>query len=102
MNDEERQAAFAAEMDCDDAYKDKVLRSFFREGELTSIPAQLKKKLVVYRHIADAFEPGREYSEGQVKAVLLGFHPDFCTLRRGLVDAGLLTRENGVYKRAES
>ncbi len=101
MDDTERQAAFDAEMEYDDAFREKTLRAFFHGDELVTIPSQLKKKLVIYRHIAEKFERGREYSEGQVNAVLLGINPDFCTLRRGLVDRGLLTRENGVYKRPE-
>ena len=99
MTEEERLAARQAELEYDDAFRDKVLRSFFRDGALTQIPAQFKKKIVVYRHIAGLFEPDRTYSEGQVNALLLGVHPDFCTIRRGLIDEGLLERHDGVYKR---
>ena len=101
MTDEEREAALKAELAYDDAFRDKVLRAFFHDGELTNIPSQLKKKIVIYRHIGELFETGREYSEGQVNAILLGVYPDFCTIRRGLIDAGILDRENGVYKRRE-
>jgi len=34
-----------------DAGEAKVIRSFFRDGRLVSIPAREKKKLVVLRHI---------------------------------------------------
>ena len=99
MTEEERLAARKAELDYDDAFRDKVLRSFFHDGALTQIPAQFKKKIVVYRHIAELFEVDRPYSEGQVNALLLGVNPDFCTIRRGLVDEGLLERHDGIYTR---
>ena len=43
--------------------------------------------------------PGRTYTEREVSDALAEFHPDFFTLRRELVELGLLKRENGVYWR---
>ena len=88
------------ELIADEAYRANVKRCFFKEGKLKCIPAQLKKKKVVYALLAEAFEPGRAYEEREVNEALAAIHPDFCTLRRGLVDEGLLTREGGVYRRA--
>lgn len=38
------------------------------------------------------FEPGRRYSEREVNAVLSSRYDDYSTLRRYLIDEGLLTR----------
>lgn len=83
----------------EDAYRKKVLATFFRFGRLVSIPAQLKKRQVILEQIAEAFEPGRAYTEREVSLVLLDFHDDVAALRRGLVELGLLTRSAGIYQR---
>lgn len=77
-----------------DAFDRRVVRDFSRrDGTLREIPAQQKKLQAVLRHIARQFQPGRDYSERQVNAVLAGFHPDIASLRRGLISYGLLARE---------
>jgi hypothetical protein len=82
------------------AYDRKVLRDCSRpDGSLKTIPAQHRKLLAVLRSLAQAFRPGRPYSEAQVNRILRRFHQDTATLRRELVGAGLLTRERGVYRR---
>lgn len=83
----------------EDPYRARVLRSFLRDGRLTRIPAQRKKRDVILHELASLFEPGRTYSEREVSDALAGFHPDFFTLRRELVGLGLLARERGVYWR---
>ena len=40
--------------------------------------------------VAERFEPGREYDEKQVNGILLELYDDYVTLRRLLVDDGLL------------
>ena len=77
-----------------------VLRAFFKDGRLTSIPVVQSKRLVVLDHIALVFEPGRRYAETEVNAALLAFHPDTAALRRYLVDAGMLSRADGCYWRS--
>jgi len=83
----------------EDAYRDKVLRTFFRHGRLVSIPAQLRKRQIVIERLAEEFEPGRAYSEREVNQVLVEFHDDVATLRRGLIEHKLMEREHGVYRR---
>jgi ArsR family transcriptional regulator, arsenate/arsenite/antimonite-responsive transcriptional repressor len=82
-----------------DPYAARVLRSFVRDGRLTAIPAQRRKRDVVLAYLATEFEPGRAYPENEVNALLGVYHPDHATLRRELVDAGLLRRERGLYER---
>ena len=72
-----------------------VLRPYLVDGRLTKIPAQRKKRQLVLEYLASQFEPGRRYAEKDVNAMLEAFHEDFCTLRRELVMAKLLDREDG-------
>ena len=83
----------------EDAYRDKVLRTFFKRGRLTNIPAQLKKRIIVLEKIVQEFEPEREYPEREVNGILLDFHEDVATLRRGLISQGLMERDKGIYRR---
>lgn len=83
-----------------DPYRERVLRAFFRDGRLTTIPAQLKKKVVVMHELGHLFEPGRRYLEREVNAILGEWHPDVFTLRREMVGMGVMARERGVYWRA--
>ena len=78
-----------------------VLRAFFEDGRLTTIPAQGAKRLVVLRYLRDrCFSEDREYPEREVNQLLALVHPDVAALRRYLVDSGLMTRAAGVYRRA--
>ena len=82
-----------------DAYQQKVLKTFFKHGRLTHIPAQLKKRMVILEKLSESFEPEREYSEMEVNHILLDFNDDVATLRRGLIEHKLLNRDKGVYWR---
>jgi hypothetical protein len=84
-------------------YDVKVLRAFLVDGRLASIPAQAKKRDVVLRYLLDAcFPDDRDYPEKEVNQRLALFHRDVAALRRYLVDAGLMTRSAGIYRRTEA
>jgi hypothetical protein len=76
------------------------LAAFFRNGRLETIPAGAKRRQAVLAHIASQFAAGREYREDEVNRILQTIHRDHATLRRYLVDAGLLRRDHNVYRRA--
>jgi hypothetical protein len=81
--------------------EERVLRSFVRHGRLVSIPAQGAKRQVILRYLLDAcFSEDRVYTELEVNRLLGAYHPDVAALRRYLVDAGLMTRSGGEYRRA--
>ena len=82
-----------------DAYRQKVLGTFFKRGRLVQIPAQLKKFQIVMEHIVQEFEPGRQYTEQEVNKMLVEFNEDVASLRRGLIDVGLMERAKGIYWR---
>ncbi len=83
----------------EDAYRDKVLKTFLRHGRLIQIPRQLKKRQVIMSHIVQEFEPDRDYSEMEVNHILLEFHEDVASLRRELLSNKLMTRERGNFRR---
>ena len=79
-----------------DAWDRKVLATFTGpDGRFTQWPMQRKKLEVLLRHAATALEPGREYHERELNALLRRFSDDVATLRRGMVDHGLVAREPG-------
>jgi hypothetical protein len=81
--------------------QEKVVRAFLREGRLVSIPAKTSKRDLLLPVILDrCFPDDRDYEEKEVNMRLALLHPDVAALRRHLVDAGLMTREAGIYRRA--
>jgi hypothetical protein len=76
-----------------------VLRTFFRDGRLTEIPAKRSKRRIVLERIALEFDPGRRYDEKEVNAIVGAFFNDNAALRRSLVDEGYLARDHGIYWR---
>lgn len=85
----------------EEAYRQRVIDSFFKYGRLTAIPKQRKKERIVLEVIAERFDPGRVYAECEVNDIISAFHDDFCTIRRDLVGEGLLARGERGYWRPE-
>lgn len=82
-----------------DAYRDKVLSTFFRHGRLRQIPTQQKKRQVIMEKLVEEFDLDQDYSEQEVNRVLIEFHDDVATLRRELIACQLMTRVKGSYRR---
>jgi predicted transcriptional regulator len=79
------------------SYDRKVLAAFSRpDGSFKAFPVQEKKFLVLLRHVVQAFEPGKKYTEKQVNQTLSRFHEDTAQLRRGLVEYQLMARDTVV------
>ncbi|WP_407564572.1 DUF2087 domain-containing protein [Streptomyces sp. 184] len=76
--------------------------SYFRRGRLTSIPGNAEVRARVLAVVKDAFEPGVTYSEAKVNAICGEWLDDWVSLRRALVDEGLLRRNGSgtAYARA--
>jgi hypothetical protein len=77
----------------------RVLRNFVVDGRLVRLPARHAQKQVVLGYVARRFDGSRSYEEREVNELLHGFHDDTASLRRYLVDEGLLEREAGVYRK---
>ncbi|MFN2521354.1 MAG: DUF2087 domain-containing protein [Candidatus Limnocylindria bacterium] len=78
---------------------DPDLWRFFRDGRLETIPAARPMRRRALEHVAARFDGGRDYSEREVNAILFTLHSDVASLRRYLVDEGLLARDHGIYRR---
>jgi hypothetical protein len=78
------------------------VRALFSRGRLVEIPRAPALRLELLRHLAERFEPGRSYREAEVNALLREVHDDHAALRRYLVDARLLGRDDdgATYWRA--
>ena len=80
--------------------REKVVRAFLRDGRLVSIPAKPSKRDLLLPVILDrCFPEDRDYEEREVNMRLALLHPDVASLRRYLVDGGLMTRRAGIYRR---
>ncbi|MDH3293467.1 MAG: DUF2087 domain-containing protein [Acidimicrobiia bacterium] len=80
--------------------RQRILDQCFEGERLVHMPAKHSHRLVVLDHLAQRFEPGRNYSERQANALLSKADPDTASLRRYLVDASLLDRTDGRYRRS--
>ena len=98
---EEESAEADLQAQRDEAYRQKVLKTFFQYGKLLSIPSQKKKERIVLEELVKSFETGREYTEREVNIILADFHDDFCTLRRDMIGEGLMVRDHQVYRRVD-
>jgi len=85
-----------------DEWERKVLADFSEHGRLKGIPAGERKRLVILRWFARKFEPGRRYPELEVNAIIAEFANDYASVRRYLVDHGLMERRASVYWRVET
>ena len=70
------------------------------DGRLLAMPRKRTTRTVVLAHIAQCVPRGVEHDEESVNGWLRGFSDDVATLRRYLVDEGLLLRRPpGLYRR---
>ena len=84
-----------------DAETRDVLRNFVDGPRLRSIPAQRRKKEIVFEELLRRLPRRREYAEAELNRFLEVHHPDFCTIRRELIMGRYMQRDAGVYRLAE-
>ncbi len=78
----------------------KVLDAFVRNGRIRSMPTAPGKREILLDWLAGTFDVGRRYTEAEVNSALDGHAEDHVSLRRALVDAGMLDRDDGTYWRS--
>lgn len=81
----------------EEMYRRKIIKSFMPNGYCEVMPAQVKKRMVIYEEIFRQFDPSRTYPEKEVNEIIGRIHGDFCTVRRMFVSMGWMQRENGIY-----
>jgi hypothetical protein len=96
---EPRGAVFVARLD---RIRDAAAELAGDRPRFVEIPRAPERRLAFLREIAERFEPGRTYTEPEVNDVLRAVHDDHVALRRYMVDAGLLLRDDAgsSYSRA--
>lgn len=89
----------AIAVDHNEYVKQTVLRHFFSsDGTLKQIPAQRKKKLIVFEHMLTGLQMGERYTERQINQHILRFHEDYCTVRREFIINHFMYRDHGLYE----
>ncbi len=78
--------------------REKVIRNYFVDGKLKTIPSKLKRKQIVFECILKNLKPDMAYDEKTINKVIEQFHADYCTVRREMVDLGMMTRDGGDYR----
>ena len=96
----ERVQQFAAGPDLD-REQHKVLSAYFDGPKLTSIPAQRRKKEIVFEEILRRLPDRESYPEATLSRLLEKIHPDFCTIRREFIMGRYMERERGVFRWTE-
>ncbi len=77
--------------------KRKVLRSFFEGSRLLQIPAQRKKKEIVFEEILRRIPRRKTYSEREISRFIEAIHPDYATIRREFIMGNYMERAAGIY-----
>jgi hypothetical protein len=80
---------------------DKILGRFLEGNQLTHIPTNHTKRMVVLDWVVNKFEIGINYPERAINEVLSRHYPDYASLRRALIDYGFMQREKGIYWRTD-
>ncbi|MBX9972157.1 metalloregulator ArsR/SmtB family transcription factor [Cytobacillus firmus] len=77
----------------------RVIENFFtRDGKLKNIPAQRKKKLMVFEHLIKGLKMGKKYEEKELNEYIKHYHEDYATIRREFIINHYMYRENGIYE----
>ncbi len=78
-------------------YRDKVLKTFMKKNKLTKLPVQHKKKLIILDEFVKKFRTDKKYEEKEIDSIINQVYGDHCTIRRLLIDEGLMKREKQIY-----
>lgn len=79
--------------------KAEVLRNFLTpDGRLKNIPAQRKKKLIVFEFLVKKLHIGHKYTEAELNEFIKQYHADYATIRREFIINHYMYRENSIYE----
>lgn len=99
LPDPEKMIDFIADIPKNYNRVNEIMLRFLDGERIKQIPVKAAHKNYVLRYLASKFEPGKDYTEAQVNAVIDQWHTfgDYFILRRELADSGLLRRlPNGL------
>ncbi|CAM3763897.1 metalloregulator ArsR/SmtB family transcription factor [Mesobacillus thioparans] len=79
--------------------RQKVIENFMtKEGKLKNIPAQRKKKLLIFEYMVRGLKVGKKYPEKELNEYIKKFHEDYATIRREFIINHYMYREKGIYE----
>lgn len=77
----------------------KVLKAYLNpDGTIRQLPQEGRKMEIILHFILDVFPFDVAFTEKEVNTILRRFHLDTATLRRNLIDYGLMARESDGSK----
>jgi len=77
----------------------KVLKAYLNaDGTIKEFPLETKRLRILLNFVVDVFAFDANYTEKEVNTILRRFHVDVASLRRDLVDHGLMARESDGSK----
>ncbi len=77
----------------------KVLKAYLNpDGTIKQLPQEGRKMWIILQFVVDAFPLNTNFTEKEVNTLLRRFHVDTATLRRNLIDYGLMARESDGTK----
>jgi len=74
-------------------------RFFEADGRIRKLPAKASDRRLALAAVAARLPAGTPLPEREINERLRAIYPDYCTLRRELVDGGFLSRAAGIYLR---
>jgi biotin operon repressor len=78
--------------------KRQVLKNFFDGDRLKRIPAQRRKKEIVFEEILRRLPERDVYTERALSRMIEAIHSDFCTIRREFIMGKYMERDKGKYR----
>jgi hypothetical protein len=80
--------------------RDRILSRFMPGSQVLAWPESLMQQRYLAEEIVKRFAEDTRYTEREVDTILKEVYAeDHCTLRRSLIDFGLMNRDHGVYWR---
>ena len=86
-------------MAIDNATNEEIVARYLRKGVIWQIPVKLAQRQLVMEWLIKRIPCERKFSETEINTHLGGHNIDHVTLRRLLVDHGLLDRDRTGYWR---
>lgn len=80
-----------------DKYRIGVIRAFIKQGRLTHLPVQKKKRMIILEEILSHFKAEKKYTEKEVNEIIQKIYSDFCTIRREFICEKMMARDQQIY-----
>lgn len=86
-------------MSSEESSASEVVARYLRKGVIWQMPAKPAQRQLLLAWLVRRIPLEQKFSETEINAFLDGHNIDHVTLRRSLVDAGLLDRDRSTYWR---